>query len=190
MKLIISILTLKVALAILSVPLALASPAPGALMSLGTDTASLYRSPLGFKIDSAETAWERISPTKKSKFVITQYRAKESYKNIFASLTLRRDSLKKKQSLEDYVEKWLGQYPKFGFDVIGSKRLKSKSKDSSRENEGFLIDLVSRDGLKQLRQVVYVHDKNAFVLTCRDHKENFKKSLKDCNKIIRSFEFE
>ncbi len=163
-----------------------ASPAPGATMSLGAETASLYRSPLGFKIDSIDTDWERIAPPKKSKFVITQYRAKESYKNIFASLTLRKDSLKKRQSLEDYVEKWLGQYPKFGFDVIGTKRLNSKDK----ENEGFLIDLVSRDGSKQLRQVVYVHDKDAFVLTCRDHKENFKKSLKDCNKIIRSFEFE
>ena len=165
---------------------ALASPAPGATLSFGDDAASLYRSPLGFKIDSAETDWERVSPTKKSKFVITQYRAKDSYKNIFASLTLRRDSLKKKQSLEDYVEKWLGQYPKFGFDVIGTKRLKRKD----IENQGFLIDLVSRDGLKQLRQVVYVRDKDAFVLTCRDHKENFKKSLKDCNKIINSFEFE
>lgn len=174
------------AITVLSTLQAFSAPAPGTTLTFGVDAASLYRSPFGFKIDAGETDWERTTPTKKSKFVITQYRAKESYKNIFATLTLRRDSLKKRQSLEDYVEKWLGQYPKFGFDVIGTKRIKPGEK----ENEGFLIDLVSRDGLKQLRQVVYLKNQDAYVLTCRDHKENFKKSLKSCNKIIRSFEFE
>lgn len=160
------------------------APAPGTTKSLIQSALGEYRSPLGFKIDVSDTNWELKSPAKKSKYVITQFQSKDSYKNVFASLTLRRDQLKKKQTLEDYVEKWLSQYPKFGFDVLASKRLKVK------KNEGFLIDLVSRDGGKQLRQVVYLKNNNAFVLTCRDHKENFKNSVKDCNKIIRTFEFE
>ena len=159
---------------------ALTAPAPISTRIVSPEL-GLYRSPLGFKIDTADTDWELIPAPKKSKYVITSFRSKSTNNKGYASLTVRRDPLAKSQSIEGYIQKWLNQYPRFGFDVSGAKKIKIK------DQKGYLIDLVSRDGKKQLRQVVYMRDKDAFVLTCRDNKENFKNSLKSCNKIIRSF---
>jgi len=162
----------------------LAAPAPATSTSaLIATELGLFRSHLGFKIDAADTDWELIPSPKNHPFVITQFMSPNSFKNIHASLTVRREKLIKKQKLSQYVKKWLNQYPRFGFDVTGSKKFKIKG------HQGYVIDVTSRDRKKQLRQVVYLKKKDAFVLTCRDHKENFKNSLKACNKIIRSFEW-
>ena len=177
-----SFLFLTVSLANLA--LGLAAPTPTNLDSQIDDALKVYRSPNGFRIDATATDWELIPAPKKSKFVITSFRSKNAVNNIHASLTVRRDPIPKSKNLEGYVQKWLNQYPRFGFDVLGSKKIKHK------ETPGFLIDLVSRDGQKQLRQVVFLRDSDAYVLTCRDSKDNFKNSLKSCNKIIRSLEWD
>ncbi len=164
--------------------LSLGAPTPTNLSTQVDDALKVYRSPNGFRIDATATDWELIPAPKKSKYVITSFRSKNAVNNIHASLTVRRDPIPKSKNLEGYVQKWLNQYPRFGFDVLGSKKIKHK------EIPGFLIDLVSRDGQKQLRQVVFFRDNDAYVLTCRDSKDNFKNSLKSCNKIIRSLEWD
>lgn len=159
----------------------LAAPTPTAFPAFDS---KVFRSTSGFKVDAKDTDWELIPAPKKSKFVMASFRSKTAVNNTHASLTVRKDPLPKSKNLEGYVQKWLNQYPRFGFDVLGSKKVKHN------ELPGYLIDLVSRDGQKQLRQVVFLRDKDAYVITCRDSKENFKNSLKSCNKIIRSVEWD
>ena len=62
-------------------------------------------------------------------------------------------------------------------------------KFGKKENRGYVIDLMNQENEKQLRQVVHMKDMAAIVLTCRGHVDNFDKTLKNCNKIIRSFEW-
>ena len=53
----------------------------------------------------------------------------------------------------------------------------------------YMFDLVNKDTEKQLRQVVFLKETRAVILTCRDHIESFNDNLKDCNSIIRTFQW-
>ncbi|MCJ8278081.1 MAG: hypothetical protein MJK18_14660 [Bdellovibrionales bacterium] len=79
------------------------------------------------------------------------------------------------------MKRWIKEYPKYGYDVLGSKSFKTKKK------RGFVIDLVNQKKKRQLRQVIYFKKKTAVLMTCRDHTASFSSSLKECNKIIKKF---
>jgi hypothetical protein len=74
-------------------------------------------------------------------------------------------------------------YTRFGFDVLTAKPIKVG------EAQAFLLDIVSRETQKQLRQVVFLREKTAVILTCRDQRESFKNTVQDCNEIMRTFEW-
>ena len=101
--------------------------------------------------------------------------------NTRATLTVRTDKLKKKTKISKYVRRWVKEYPKYGYDVLGSKKFKSKGKT------GYLIDLINNKKKRQLRQVIFLKKKTAVLMTCRDHVKSFSSSLKECNNIIKSF---
>lgn len=142
---------------------------------------SVLKKGIGFQLSSAKTGWQLIDPPQKSQFVRTMYRAPQAYDDIYASLSVRVDDMGKEQSLETYVNRWLTQYPKFGFEVLGKKKF------NHNDTLGFVIDLLNRKAARQLRQVVYVHQRHAVVMTCKDHSDNFRNSLPACNQIVRSF---
>ena len=73
------------------------------------------------------------------------------------------------------------EYPRYGFDVLGSGAFAQKNQ------RGYVLDLLDRDQKKQLRQVVFLKNKKAVILTCRDQQSSFKNTLKSCNEIIRNF---
>lgn len=98
-----------------------------------------------------------------------------------AVLTVRVDDLKKETTLDKYVQRWMKEYPRFGFDVLGSGAF------SQNKQRGYVLDLVNRDQKKQLRQVVFLKGKEAVILTCRDNQSTFKDTLKSCNEIVRNF---
>ena len=100
-----------------------------------------------------------------------------------ASLTVRVDELQKEIPLDKYIQKWMKEYPRYGFDVLGSKPF------VQNKQRGYVLDLVNREQGKQLRQVVFLKQKKAVILTCRDRIVSFQDNLKGCNKIIRSFEW-
>jgi hypothetical protein len=52
-----------------------------------------------------------------------------------------------------------------------------------------VLDLINRDNGRQLRQVVFLKKQKAVILTCRDQVSTFKDSLKNCNQIIRTFQW-
>ena len=160
----------------------LAAPSPGAGTSAVTNPKlGLYHSSHGFQISSAETDWQVSPPPAETKYIVTMYESPKKFKDVKASLTVRVDNLKKAVPLKDYVQQWMRDYPKFGFEVLGSKPFAIGS------NQGYVVDLKTKSADKQLRQVVFVKDKKAVILTCRDHIDNFTNTIKTCNSIIKTF---
>lgn len=161
-----------------------AAPIPGTGASqLIAPELGIYRSPHGFEISKANTDWIQTRPPKSSKHIATVYRSPNVNDKTRASLTVRVDQMKNNMNLDKYVQRWTKEYPKFGFDVLGKKTFKIKN------NEGYVIDLINSKKLRKIRQVVFKKDKLAVILTCRDHQTNFSNSLKQCNDIIRSFDW-
>ena len=156
----------------------LASPIPGATTvkpSLG-----VFKSPVGFEISAAASSWKMSAIPKSNSFIVGVFTPTQKSN---ASLTLRLDKLGKDTSLQSYTQRWQKEYPKYGFDILGSK---------SFEQNGMLghaIDLIQRDTRKEIRQVVFLKDKKAIVMTCKDEESNFRNTLKDCNQIMRSFKW-
>lgn len=147
---------------------------------IGSDR-GLFHSPLGFTIDAHKTTWILEPPQKKNPYVVTMYRAPQTQNGIQAALTVRVDQMKRKMSLKRYVKSWIKDYPRFGFKILSAKPIKVKSQ------KAFLIDLINQDNQKQLRQVLFRKKEDVVILSCRDHKDNFLKTLKSCNQIIRNF---
>lgn len=158
-----------------------AAPHPGA--TIVSPKIGVYRSPLGFQIAAADTNWRMELGSKDSKYVATVFKAPGENKS--AALTVRVDQLEKDISLDNYMQKWLREYPRFGFDILGSKPFMQSSR------RGYVVDLINRENKKQMRQVVFLSPKkkSAVILTCRDQMTTFKDSLKHCNSIIRSFDW-
>lgn len=161
-----------------------AAPIPGTGASqLIAPELGIYRSPHGFQVSKSTTDWIQTRPPKSSKHIATVYRSPKVSENTRASLTVRVDQLKNNMPLDKYVGRWVKEYPKFGFDVLGKKVFKLKN------NDGYVIDLVNNKKHRKIRQVVFKKDKVAVIMTCRDHQKTFSNSLKDCNNIVRSFDW-
>ena len=158
-----------------------AAPMPATASSkLVSPQLGLYRSPLGFEISSGTSGWAHAEPPKNNKYVATLYADPKTK----ASLSVRVDQLKKEMPIDKYVSRWSKEYPRYGFDVVGSQTF------AQNKQKGYVVDLVNRDTGKQLRQVVFMKKTHAVIMTCRDNIKNFKQSLKDCNQIIRTFSWE
>lgn len=162
----------------------LAQGAPIPLTSsslLISEKKGLYRSPLGFSLHLADTDWEHVPAPKDNPFIATIYRSNQHAEGVQAALTVRIDELDQKTSLDVYSKKWLKDYPRFGFEILSSKKVRVGSQVA------FLLDLVNRENQKQLRQILFLRDKNAVTLTCRDDIKTFNSTLRACNSIIRTF---
>lgn len=99
------------------------------------------------------------------------------------ALTVRVDDLRTNMALKSYVKKWMKDYGRFGFEVLTAKQIKVS------QNQAFLLDILSRETNKQLRQLVFLRERTAVILTCRDHKASFSKTVADCNEIAKTFEW-
>jgi hypothetical protein len=163
---------------------AFAAPMPATSTSkLVAPQLGLYRSPIGFEISAGKSGWIHGQAPGDSKFVQTVYRSPNKQGDVAPSLTVRIDKLDKPVAMNKYIQRWQKEYPKYGFDVLGSKPF------TEGNNKGFVLDLMNRDSNKQIRQVVYMKASNAVILTCRDQANSFKNSLKGCNEIIRTFKW-
>ena len=141
----------------------------------------VHRSDFGFEIRAEKTDWIQTKPPKKSRFIETVYRSPMMRNNVHATLTVRVDNMKDKTNLKSYVKRWVREYPKYGYDVLGSQPFK-------RGNQwGYVIDLINPGKNRQLRQIIHLSEKVAVIITCRDHSATFNTSLKECNKIAKNF---
>ena len=140
----------------------------------------LFQSPLGFSIHLADTDWVQVPKPADNPYIETVYRSNDD-QNIQAALTVRVDKLDTTHTFESYSKKWMKDYPRFGFAVLTAKKVRVG------DQVGFMLDLINRDNSKQLRQVLFLKDKAAVTLTCRDDASSFSRTLKSCNEIMRSF---
>ncbi len=174
-------LTIPFLFALLINTQAQAAPLPSASTQMVAPKLGVHKSNFGFEIAAENTPWIKTVPPKKSKFIETVYRSPIERNNVHASLSVRVDNMRDTTSLKKYVRRWVKEYPKYGYDVLGSKGFKSGQK------KGYVIDLVNRKKKRQLRQVIYLENKTAVLMTCRDHMETFSNALKECNNIVKKF---
>lgn len=162
-----------------------AAPIPGtATSTLVSPQLGLFRSPLGFQLDSGKTGWAQAEAPADNRFIATIYKSPlRPAKGEPGTLTVRTDKLPKDIPIDKYVQRWMKEYPKYGFDVLGSAPF------AQNKEKGYVLDLINRDSGRQLRQVVFVKKQTAVILTCRDQAASFKDSLKSCNQIIRTFKW-
>lgn len=157
-----------------------AAPHPGA--TIVNPQIGVYRSPLGFQVAAGDSGWQMNPAPKDSKYIATVFKAPGEKG---AALTVRVDQLEKDITLDNYMQKWLREYPRFGFDILGSKPFIQNTR------RGYVVDLLNRESKKQMRQVVFLNPRkrSAVILTCRDNEPSFKDALKPCNSIIRTFDW-
>lgn len=161
-----------------------AAPMPGTGSSpLVSEKPGLFHSSKGFRLNSAQSGWVQTAPPKSIPSLVTIYRSPAPVNGQQPALTVRVDDLRKNQGLKTYVKKWMKDYTRFGFDVLTAKPIKVG------QTSAFLLDIVSKETQKQLRQVVFLKEKTAVILTCRDQKDSFKQTVEDCNEIMRTFEW-
>lgn len=161
-----------------------ASPHPAASSSrIIAPKLGFFRSPDGFRLHAGESGWLQAAPPKGNQTILTVYRSPQSDSK--ASLTVRVDRLARGSTADRYIGRWIKEYPRFGFDVLGSQPF------SQGGVRGHVIDLMNRDSRMQLRQVVFVHEtrKRAAILTCRDNATDFSGTLKSCNSIVKTFQW-
>lgn len=161
-----------------------ASPHPATASSqLIAPRLGFYRSPDGFRLHSGDSGWLQAAPPRGNQTILTVYRSPKNESK--ASLTVRMDRLGRGATVERYIGRWIKEYPRFGFDVLGSQPFVQAGV------RGHVIDLMNRDSKMQLRQVVFVSEakKKAAILTCRDNSAGFAATLKSCNSIVKTFEW-
>lgn len=139
----------------------------------------LYHSPHGFSIHSGNSGWSALANHIKNDFVAVTYQSPKDS----AALTVRVDTLNTPMTIDAYSKKWIKDYPRFGFDILDSKKVRVG------QETAHLIDFVSRENQKQLRQILLVKDKKAVTLTCRGTPNTFSATVKSCNEIFRSFKW-
>lgn len=162
---------------------ALAAPIPGTGNKVNPKLGT-YKSPKGFEINLADSDWIQTAPPKKTRNIATMFRSPHMKNNMRGTLTVRVDDLKQQMPLTGYVKRWTRQYPKFGFDVLGSKKF------ALNGQVGYVIDLVNNKKKRKLRQVIFMKDSKAVLLTCRDHVESFDSTLKECNRMVKGFQWQ
>ena len=163
---------------------ALGAPTPiGSSSLLLNERPNIYRSPLGFELHTDDTDWVAVPKAQNSKYIVATYLKNSKSSGVQAAFTVRVDDLDKNIAVERYIRKWIKDYPRLGFEILTSKKVKLN------KETGYLLDLLNRDSKMQIRQLLFVKNKHIINLSCRDQVQGFTETLKDCNKIFRTFNF-
>ena len=141
-------------------------------------------SSIGFSLSNTGTDWELTPAPPDADNIVFLFRGKQIVNGHQATLTARKEKLEQEKDLKQYTRKWMNEYPKFGYNVLGQKPFTLDGRNA------YVIDLISAASEKQSRQVISEKNGTVVVLTCLDNKEQFSRSLPFCNKIIRSFKWE
>jgi hypothetical protein len=161
-----------------------AAPIPATSTSLlVNEKPGLYRSAKGFTVNAGKTEWVLSEAPTEIPSVVTIYKSPEFHRGLQPVLTVRVDELEHNADLKSYMRSSMKDYTLMGFHVLKAKPLKVNSQLA------FLIDLDETKAEKRLRQIVFVKNQTAVVMTCRDRPETFEKTVLKCNEIFKSFEW-
>lgn len=146
---------------------------------------SFFRSDLGFSIHAKGTKWFQTAVPAESKNILSIYRSTWLYEGLPATLTVRVDPLGPEDiSLKKYSEKWLKDYPKFGYQIL------STSKVTHQDVEGRTLEIVNRKTHRQTRQTVFFLKNVAVIFSCQNHEDDFARSLPACDQLIENVQFQ
>ena len=143
----------------------------------------LFVSKHGFQISSANTSWIHTLPSRDDTRVETKYTSPQTVYGVQPALTVRVNRTGS-STVKSYVKRWISDYPKFGFKILKTKPIKVN------RQLGFVVDLLSKNNNRQIRQYIFHKKKRAVILTCRSHKRNFKNIVSNCNKIALNFQWQ
>lgn len=136
----------------------------------------------GFIIDYAKSSWQKSeAPSNLENQLVALFKLKDSKT---ATLTVRVDPQSQIRSLREYTEKWIKSFSQYGLEVLGHQSFKNKN-----DIKGMVIDLLSENSKKKIRQVIYFKDSKAIVMTCMDQNSEFTETLKKCNELIQNFDW-
>lgn len=157
------------------------APSPGAGSSLlVAPEMGLFWQRQGFLLKSGATGWSLGSPTAEGEDQEVRYIRTNSKT---ASLAVKTETIKTDLSLENYAKRWMKDYANYGFDVLGTKTFYQNG------TKGLVIDLVHKKSEQQLRQVLFLKNRKAVILTCKDQQKTFQQTISGCNQISKSFEW-
>lgn len=175
---------LLIPLVILGTFRAYSAPAPATSTSLfASPEAGFFYQVRGFRLTGLsqwllESSAENDSPAEPSREFAVSYK-NPSFQT--ARFSVQSDTLKSDISLENYTKKWMKDYSSYGFDVLGAKTFQTG------QAKGLVVDLFHKKKETQLRQVIFVKNKTAVILTCLDQAKTFNQSLTSCNQMVRGF---
>jgi len=139
----------------------------------------LYKSELGFQLDTRDSNWELFDAEDRQSGVLLSFRHKRK-EFAFGTLTVRTDQKIRRKKFKKYLKKWSTLYYKLGFEIINEKMFPYKN------HQGYLIDVFHRKLKKQARQYIFFNGKTAVMLNCSSSPENFKLIVPDCAKVVKS----
>jgi hypothetical protein len=156
-----------------------AAPHPGMGSSLlVAPERGLFWRRKGFELKTGGSGWELAAPQQETATV--RYLKPGSASG---SLSVQMETLKAELSLENYAKRWMRDYFNYGFDVLGTQTFVQKGA------KGLVVDLFHKKSDQQLRQILFLKNKNIVILTCRDDRKKFTQTLQGCNQISKTFEW-
>ncbi|MEZ0392553.1 MAG: hypothetical protein ACAH59_10070 [Pseudobdellovibrionaceae bacterium] len=159
---------------------AFAAPMPGTGSSLlVAPEMGLFWKRQGFQLKAGTTGWQLAAPQGEDDEQVRYLKPNSST----GSLAVRTEILKADLSLENYTKRWMKDYSNYGFEVLGTQPFFQNG------SKGLVVDLLHKKSNQQLRQVLFVKNKKAVVLTCRDTQKFFSQTILSCNQISKSFEW-
>lgn len=99
--------------------------------------------------------------------------------NVQPTLTLRTDK-GNYTSAKAYAEKWLKEYPKFGYDLQSSKPTRRGAL------EGYDIELNSNLTNRRVKQFLVHRPDEIWVFTCTADQKNYKSAWAQCEEILET----
>lgn len=136
---------------------------------------------LNINISTVGTQWFEAYPPNDNPQILMMFRSPIIHKSVQPTLTVRRDKAQPEDDLKKYAHRWTKEMSRFGIKVLGTQFF------SQGEQVGYAVDLTPEGSIKRQRQTLFLKNQDVVILTCTAHKEDFKSSLKDCNRIIENF---
>ena len=137
-------------------------------------------------LNVSDTKWDFYNPDDEStqlshldlelKFVA---RAPRVDADTQATLTMRVDK-GTWPSAQRYADKWLKEYPKFGYEYSMSKKMKYGQLD------GIEIELASTSSNRKIRQFIVHRPEEMWVFTCTSDKKYFNANWSACERILKT----
>lgn len=156
------------------------SPHPARISSaLGSEVTGNFFLSQGFKLGTLDSGW-KLESTKDFMASLDHVRYQHP-SHPGAEFSVVQQVLSRPSNIEAFSKRWMRDYANYGFEVLGTKSF------AENQNRGMVIDLFHRASQKQVRQVLFVQNQKAVVLTCTQEQKKFSETLGACNQMIKNF---